>query len=218
MLDVAGVGVAERDEDAYLDMADAFWEFADDAGAAHGHIQQNQDRRTILMTSPEVRQLLESARALLPQETEWDVMNSVPTGYAGPVDATVPDAYREYLGLADGGIFSTMALFDADHAAGNQFLADPVDGAPVTLGGQDWFCLGKIYEDPVFLKRADGTVWGFPDQGINWWQSDVFEKWADDLDAFLRNTVFGPGFRTVTGADDEDPWWQVLREMGRVSR
>ncbi|MFD7232459.1 hypothetical protein [Streptomyces sp. NPDC059881] len=169
------------------------------------------------MISPEVRHLLDTARALLPRETEWDMMNSVPAGHTGRLDPSVPEAYREYLAVADGGIFSTVIFFEAGYAAGNQFLADTVEGAPVALGREDWFCFGKVYEDPLFLKRTDGTVWGFPDQGVIWWQSDVFEQWGEDLNSFLRDTVFGPGYRTVTDTDDEDPWWQVLREMGRIS-
>ncbi|MFE0421928.1 hypothetical protein [Streptomyces sp. NPDC058953] len=168
------------------------------------------------MIAPEVRRLLDTARALLPRETEWSMMNSVPAGHTGRLDPSLPETYREYLGVVDGGIFSAVVLHDAGYAARSQFLADTVDGAPVTLGQQDWFCFGKINEDPLFLRRADGTVWGFPDQGVIWWQSDVFEQWGDDLNAFLRDTVFGSGYRTISGTEDEDPWWQVLREMGRV--
>ncbi|MGV9313941.1 hypothetical protein ACWDR0_17385 [Streptomyces sp. NPDC003691] len=168
------------------------------------------------MTSPDVHHLLDSARALLPREAEWDMLNSVPAAHTGPLDPAVPEAYRDYLTAADGGIFSNVVLFAAEDTAGNQSLADTVEGAPVTLGRADWFCFGKVYEDPLFLKRADGTVWGFPDQGITWWQSAVFEQWAEDLDSFLRDTLFGPGYRSLTDADEDDPWLQVLRAMGRV--
>lgn len=38
-----------------------------------------------------------------------------------------------------------MVFVNAGDAAGNQFLADPVGDAPVTLDRQDWFCLSKVY-------------------------------------------------------------------------
>lgn len=146
------------------------------------------------------------------------MMNSVPAGHTGPLDPTVPEAYRDYLTVANGGIFSNVVFFAAEDTAGSQVFADTVQGAPVTLGREDWFCFGKIYEDPLFLKRSDGTVWGFPDQGITWWQSDVFEQWGKGLNTFLHDTVFGPNFQTATDADEDDPWLQVLRELDRLDQ
>ncbi|GAB2882307.1 hypothetical protein GCM10027074_58370 [Streptomyces deserti] len=99
----------------------------------------------------------------------------------------------------------------------SQFYAEPGEGTPVQLNRQDWFCIGKIDEDPVFLHRPTGEIWGFPDTGVIWWQSEIFEKFADDLNTFLLDSAFGSGYQEISGDDPDDAWLTVLRQLHRIS-
>lgn len=168
------------------------------------------------MISPEVPRLLSMAREAVQLEPEWSMMNSVPAGGRLPVGMEGPSEYLELLGIVNGGIFGRVVIFDAKTVAKMQFYADETEGAPVHLGRDNWFCLGKVNDDPVFVNRADGSVWGFPDRGVIWWQSDVFECWAESVGDFILNSALGGGYRHVTGALEDDQWWRLLRRIGRA--
>ncbi|MFE5484667.1 hypothetical protein [Streptomyces sp. NPDC056527] len=170
------------------------------------------------MTSKEVRSLIAAARGLLPQEREWEMMNQVPQGLDGETPSpSIPAPYQDFLRDADGAVFGVVALFSGKAAPKSQFYAGTLPDAPVPLGERDWFCIGVVSDDPLFMRRDDGTIWGFPDRGVMWSHSTDFEQWGDDMNSFLLECVFGPGYTRVTGADSTDPWWQVLRALGRVA-
>ncbi|WP_328777943.1 hypothetical protein OHT68_00435 [Streptomyces canus] len=168
------------------------------------------------MISPEVPRILSTAREAVQLEQEWSMMNSVPAGGRAPVGTEGPSEYLELLGIANGGIFGRVVIFDAKTVTNMQFYADETEGAPVRLGCDNWFCLGKVNDDPVFVNRADGSAWGFPDRGVIWWQSDVFECWAEGVGDFILNFALGRGYRRVTGASEGDQWWRLLRHIGRA--
>jgi hypothetical protein len=46
--------------------------------------------------------------------------------------------------------------------------------------------------------------------------SSRFEKVSDDLEAFLTDVVWGPRYPSLTGASDDDQWYELLQEIGRV--
>ncbi|MEV6795435.1 hypothetical protein AB0M87_26370 [Streptomyces sp. NPDC051320] len=117
---------------------------------------------------------------------------------------------------SSGAICGRLVLFDANVVADSQFYAEPTEGTAVQLNRGDWFCFGKANEDPLLLERATGAVWGFPDTGVIWWQSEGFEKLADILDGFLLDSACGHGYQELTGAGSEDPWATVLHRMGRI--
>ncbi|MEV6765250.1 hypothetical protein AB0N16_32335 [Streptomyces sp. NPDC051105] len=170
------------------------------------------------MISRELGGLLADARSVLSDDFELGMMNSVPVGYSGrPLGADTPADYVEFLAKANGGIFGRVVVFDAKVVADSQFYADPLEGAPVRLNRDEWFCCGKIDDDPVFLHRETGEVWGFPDTGVTWWQSEVFRRFADDLDGFLLHWAFGSGYQEISGADPDDSWLTVLRQLRRIS-
>ncbi|MER6955060.1 MULTISPECIES: hypothetical protein [unclassified Streptomyces] len=168
------------------------------------------------MISPEVQQALATARATVSLEQEWSMMNHLPAGATAPVRAEVPTEYLELLSVTDGGVFGRILVFDVKDVGKMQFYADDTEGALVPLGHDAWFCFGKVNEDPLFIKREDGSVWGFPDRGIIWWQSEGFERLADSLGAFLDEYVFGRRYRYLSGAPESDQWWRLLLHMGRV--
>src|SRR5689334_3152263 len=131
------------------------------------------------MISPELDGLLVAARSLLSEDFELGMMNDVPAGYSGrALPHDIPADYVDFLCKADGGIFGSVVLFEAKVVVDSQFYADPREGTPVQLNREEWFCIGKINEDPVFLHRPTGGVWGFPDTGVIWWQSEVFDRFA----------------------------------------
>jgi hypothetical protein len=57
---------------------------------------------------------------------------------------------------------------------------------------------------------------GFPDLGIVWQDSDVFEKFADSLGEFVERFALAPEYRALSGVGEDDQWWRLLRHIGRV--
>jgi len=166
----------------------------------------------VVVLTPELRRLVAAARTVVRSDREWSMMNAVPEASADPDVPGAPADYVDLLRVVNGGIFGSVVLFGAELVDRMQFSADSVDGAPVVLGRESWFCFGKVGEDPLFLDRRDGSVWGFPDQGITWWQSDVFERLAAGLGEFLVDQVFGPGYPALAGVRDDDQWQRLLVE------
>jgi hypothetical protein len=97
-----------------------------------------------------------------------------------------------------------------------QSYVDLPEGTAVGLSPADWFCAGTVNDEPWFIRRIDGFIWLFPDTGVIWWMSSRFEKVSDDLEAFLTDVVWGPRYPSLTGASDDDQWYELLQEIGRV--
>jgi hypothetical protein len=168
------------------------------------------------MISPELSRLIAAARPVLLQDSEWSMMNLLPEGASGLLPATCPADYSEFLQVADGAILGRIVVFGANIIEKMQCFADPVAGVPVQLNRDEWFSFGKVNEDPMFIRRSDNTIWGFPDMGVIWWQSDRFECFADDLDTFISNYAFGSDYLPFTGANRTDQWWRFLRQLDKV--
>ncbi|MFJ7967102.1 hypothetical protein [Streptomyces sp. NPDC096324] len=168
------------------------------------------------MISPEVAQILSVAREAVRLEPEWSMMNSVPEGGRVPLGTEGPIEYLEFLTIANGGIFGRVVIFDAKTVGKMQFYADEAEGVPIHLGRNEWFCLGKVNDDPVFVKRSDGSVWGFRDEGVIWWQSDAFECWAESVGDFVLDCALGADYRRVAGVSESDQWWRLLGRIGRT--
>lgn len=144
------------------------------------------------------------------------MMNSIRDGASRTSGLEAPAEYLELLRLSDGPSFGDVVVYGVKWIEKNQFYADDREGAPVRLGRHLWFCFGHVNDDPLFINRQDGTVWGFPDQGIVWQNSDVFEKLADGLGEFLERYALGPEYRVLTGVEEDDQWWRLLTHIGRV--
>ncbi|WP_371499929.1 hypothetical protein OG871_26440 [Kitasatospora sp. NBC_00374] len=168
------------------------------------------------MISPELEQAVVAARAAVQRERGWSMMNSVPKGVPAPSGMEAPPEYLELLRVANGGIFGRIVVFDVKTAGKMQFYADVIEGVPVRLGRESWFCFGKVNDDPLFIDRNDGSIWGFPDMGVIWWQSNVFERLSGSLDDFLVGHAFGPGYRLLSGAPEDDQWWRLLVHLERA--
>lgn len=168
------------------------------------------------MISSVLEQAVAAARLAVPLEREWRMMNSIPEGTSRASGVEAPAEYLELLRLTDGPSFGEVVVYDVKRIEKNQFYADDDEGAPVRLGRDLWFCFGKVNEDPLFINRQDGSVWGFPDQGIVWQDSDVFEKFADSLGEFLERYALGPEYRALSGVEEDDQWWRLLMHIGRV--
>ncbi|MCX4743790.1 hypothetical protein [Streptomyces antibioticus] len=157
-----------------------------------------------------------AAREAVKLQPEWSMMNFVSEGTRIPTGMQAPAEYLELLEIANGGIFGRIVIFDAKAVKKMQFHADDIEGSPVRLGRDGWFCLGKVNDDPIFVDRNNGSVWGFPERGVVWWQSDTFECWAGSVGDFILRYIFGPGYRSVCNAPEDDQWWRLLRRIGRV--
>ncbi|MGW8884440.1 hypothetical protein [Streptomyces sp. NPDC055749] len=166
-------------------------------------------------TSAAVRLAVETLRSALPSRRTWLVQNALPPGSPSTTPG-LPAQVREFLAVADGATCGDVTIFGAATAEAMQFHADPVPGAPVTLGREDWFCPGVISDEPFFVSRATGEVWYFPDTGVAWWMSATFEKAAEDFATFFLEWMAGPEYVRLSATGPADPWLDVLRHAGRL--
>jgi hypothetical protein len=148
---------------------------------------------------------------------EWSILNSLPAGARpGRIGAELPDRYREFLEVCDGATCGDVTVFDAATVGSMQFYADPVDEAEVSLGREEWFCPGVVSDEPFFVNRSTGAVWYFPDTGVEWWKSAVFERASDDFITFFQEWVTGPRYMHLTGSQSEEQWPELLSGLGRL--
>lgn len=154
-------------------------------------------------------------RAALLLNGEWRVQNALPPG--NPCTALeIPVGVGQFLTVMDGATCGDVTVFGAVTAEAMQFHADPVPGAPVTLGREDWFCPGVISDEPFFVNRSTGAVWYFPDTGVAWWMSATFEKATEDFATFFLEWMAGPQYARISATGPDDPWADVLRHVGRL--
>jgi hypothetical protein len=171
----------------------------------------------ITMISADVSAVAEAIRSSLPLEREWLSMNSMPRPRPRPPAATdMPAEYAEFLAVADGFICGPVVMFDSTTGPQMQFYGYGRDDAAVRLTPERWFCAGVVSDEPWFVDRADGTVWGFPDTGVEWWMSDRFEQIAPSVERFFLDVVCGSSYPALTGAVEGDQWWRLLSRLGRV--
>lgn len=163
-----------------------------------------------------VRRAVAELRAALPLHHEWLVRNALPPGSPSTTAPEVPQGVGEFLTLADGATCGDVTVFAAARAEAMQFYADPVPGAAVALGREEWFCPGVISDEPFFVNRSTGGVWYFPDTGVAWWMSAIFEKAAEDFATFFLEWMAGPEYVRISATGPADPWADVLRHVGRL--
>jgi hypothetical protein len=115
------------------------------------------------MISSELQQVVEAARAALNQEPEWSMMNSVPEGILRLSHTEAPAEYLDFLTLANEGIFGRVIIYSVKAVGKMQDYVDWTEDARTRLDRESWFCFGRVnraYEDPLFISRLDGSVWG----------------------------------------------------------
>ncbi|WP_157528844.1 hypothetical protein [Nocardia sp. NRRL S-836] len=168
------------------------------------------------MISVELRQAFEAVRSAAKLEREWSMMNSFPEGISRAPGLDAPTEYLDLLTFVDGPILGQVVVYRCKVVESMQVYAEEDEGAPVRLGVEKWFCFGKANEDPLFINRRDGTVWGFPDRGIVWQDSEVFGQFAGSLGEFLETYALGSKYLTLPGVDEDDQWWRLLKHVGRV--
>jgi hypothetical protein len=166
--------------------------------------------------SPEVGEVADAIRTVLPRQQEWLMMNAVPAPHRGAAPDGAPRSYADFLAVADGLICGPLVLFDAATVSGMQFYAETAPDAPVQLSEKEWFCAGTVNDEPWFIHRTDETVWTFPDTGVTWWMSDRFARRSAGLEEFFLAVICGPEYPSLTGAEEGDQWWELLEEIGRV--
>ncbi|WP_020389181.1 hypothetical protein [Kribbella catacumbae] len=148
---------------------------------------------------------------------EWRMLNALPAGaQADAIGDALPGSFREFLTVADGATCGDVTVFGSATVDQMQFHADPITGAAITLGREEWFCAGVISDEPFFINRSTGAVWYFPDTGVAWWMSSAFEKAADDFTTFFLQWVAGREYVRLSATGPEDQWAELLRYAGRL--
>lgn len=113
--------------------------------------------------------------------------------------------YREVLNRFDGARCGAIDLWSSADLPQHQFRVSRVEGGPNT-----WLEIGQVLYKPLLLNRDDRSVYLFDTD-----QEEVrlVEK---DLQSFLKNDVFGPGYAKLVPDCESDDWYLFLREMGLV--
>ncbi|MFJ8200155.1 hypothetical protein [Streptomyces sp. NPDC096152] len=156
---------------------------------------------------------VELVKRVMSQRDEWEIQNRVGDGLStATFTDSCPDDFVQAARVVDGGNFGVLTVFALREAADFQFYADQVEGGPVRLGRDEWFCCGLISDEPFFIKKADGSVWTFPDTGVEWWMSSDFRRSAAGFISFMLEFAFGSGYREITPLGENDQWLQLLNE------
>jgi hypothetical protein len=85
------------------------------------------------MISPRLRDLIEAARNLLPEEEERQMMNSLPRREPKHLTIDTPEDYRDLLNVTDGIGAGPVTIFSSKYVAQNQTYAEPSEGAAAVL-------------------------------------------------------------------------------------
>jgi hypothetical protein len=167
------------------------------------------------MITPELTGALAEARAALAANLDWQILNSIPDAADRPAVAGAPDEYVEFLRVHDGAILGAVVILDTNFVEAAQSLI--ADGkADLPLGNGEWYCVGKVGDHPILLRRSDGSVWTFPDMTGVWWQSRDFRQVADSLGDFVLEYGLGPGYARLAAVGPDEQWQRLLRHLGRV--
>ncbi|OAH13199.1 SMI1/KNR4 family protein [Streptomyces jeddahensis] len=167
----------------------------------------------------ELQRVVDELRAAMSGQSEWRMMNSLPAGARrDELGSALPASYREFLEVVNGATCGDVTVFGVPTVDGMQFHADPVPGAAVVLGRDEWFCCGVIADEPFFVNRATGEVWYFPDTGVQWWMSSSFERAADDFTSFFLRWVAGPEYVRLSATGRDDQWADLLSHVGRLEQ
>jgi hypothetical protein len=140
------------------------------------------------------------------------------------VPAGAPEELRRLLASTNGPRTSDMAVFAAEDLSKFQFYCDDVD---ILEGGRSrWLCFALIEDFPVMIERVTGSVWWFPEIGLEYYfMGERFEPLADNVEAFFDHYVLGPGYRKLFEGGlgyrelfegGHIPWYEFLRRENFV--
>jgi hypothetical protein len=74
-------------------------------------------------------------------------------------------------------------------------------------GRSRWLCFALIDDFPLMIERATGSVWWFPEIGLEYYfMSERFERLADNVEAFFDHYILGPGYRELFEGG-HNPWY-----------
>ena len=167
------------------------------------------------MITQELTDALAQAQAALSGETDWEILNSIPPPATRPELDGAPAEYTDFLRDHDGVILGALVILDTKFvAAAQNLIADGETDYP--LGNADWYCIGKVNDHPVVVRRQDETVWTFPDMTTTWWESEDFRQLSENLGNFLLYYGLGPGYRQLTAVGPDEQWQRLLHHLGRA--
>lgn len=159
-----------------------------------------------------VRRLIQ-ARLLLDRDRDLAMTNLV-AGPTHPPDGSHPD-HADLLEVAGGFILGVVRVADRPRLFGwDPFAALGLDHERPP---GSWSVVGDVHDvDLLVLNEDDGSVWlvdGEP--GGHWPDGTPYRRLADSLAGFLREHVFGPGYRELTEILDDD-WADIASRLDEL--
>lgn len=118
---------------------------------------------------------------------------------SGPVRDEFARDYWDFLKLTDGVGSCAISLWSMSEFPKQQYCV-----GTYCADDRDSQCIGRVVEDPLFLRRSDGAVrlidrYGFTEIGA-----------FASLDDFLENVVFGGMFSQYVPDAEHDEWYSLL--------
>jgi hypothetical protein len=156
----------------------------------------------------ELTQRVERIREVLAARDDAILLGKFPPGRPA-ADADLPPGVADVLAVTDGpraGLVKLASLADIT----DQFL--PLERAAAIEDPEAWVSIGARNYEPLLAHRKTGEVWWFPDTGVVWQDSTVFEKLADDATELVLHYLLGDGYLEII--PDYDDWAELLIELG----
>ncbi|NGZ77917.1 hypothetical protein [Saccharibacillus alkalitolerans] len=153
-----------------------------------------------------LNQIIDQVRTELLKSPEHIVIGKIKD--AAELDESakiIASDYRKVLNLFDGARCGAIDLWSYADLRQYQFRVSDVEGGP-----NAWIEIGQVLYEPLLLDRAKGSVYLLNTD------REQLRLLADNLQSFLKNDVFGPGYAKLFPDCEHDDWYLFLRKMGLV--
>lgn len=111
--------------------------------------------------------------------------------------------WDQVLAILNGGNCGVFDLWSTEELAGNQFYSATMPGAR-----EEWLVIGQLTYEPIAVNRRTGRMVCFPADGPSLELGDIRH--------FVADFLFGERYKEVVADVEQDPWWQLLKEVNRV--
>ncbi|MEV0156368.1 hypothetical protein AB0H57_21950 [Micromonospora sp. NPDC050686] len=156
----------------------------------------------------ELRRRVERIRAVLADRDDGIVLGDFPPGRTVEA-AGLPPGLAEVVAITEGPRAGDLVLLKADRIGEPEIPLDEV-AADVPDPG-NWVHVGARNYEPLLANATTGEVWWFPDTGVVWYESHLFEKLADNPADLVLDYLLGDGYLDIAGPDD---WSALLVALG----
>ena len=160
----------------------------------------------------ELTRRVEQIRVVLDARPDGVTIGDFPPGCAHPGDH-LPPGLAEVLAVSDGPRAGTVVVLSAAEFGKDYFTVLGAEAIPDEQA-DDWARFATCNYEPLLVHRQTGEVWWFPDAGVEWVDSPVFEKLADNVESFMTEYVLGGGYLDICVS--LDGWARLLADLGWV--